>query len=249
MVDGSAGGSADALEDLRSKVRPMLDLDAPVDALYAYYALYHDPRRTRLYFREGVAGRTDGFVAVCQTGRRLFQPTVVLRTPDARGAVELLRQALVPGRPYYLITTPDLRDVVAEVVSIESPEMNSLYRLDLSSFQPSINVLVVAEQGLGGLPRFVIRSRGETAAEAGLNWCSPHFAELFVRTRPAAQRRGWGRAVVTACATWVIRSGRQALYVTDETNRPSRALAETVGFVDTGVREFAGEGICRPRSS
>ena len=169
----------------------------------------------------------------------------MVRTPDARVAVELLRQALVPGRPYTLITTPDLREAVAEVVDIERPQVNRIYKLDLFRFQPLINVLVVTEQGLGGRPRFVIRSQGEVAAEAGVNWHSPHFAEVFVHTAPAARRRGWGRAVLTACTTWVVRSARQPLYVVGEGNGPSIALAEAVGYVDTGAREFAGEGLCR----
>ena len=236
------------LESLRLKVRTLLHFSAPGDALPVYYAFYHDPRHTRLYVHEGANGRADGFVAVCQTGQRLFQPTVVLRTPDTHAAVELLRQALVPGRPYYVISTPDLRDAVVEVVDIdiEQPETNRVYRLDLLRFQSSINVLVVAEQGLGGRPRFVIRSQGEIAAEAGVNWHSPHFAGVFVRTEPAAQRRGWGRAVLAACTTWVVRSGRQPLYIVNETNGPSVALAEVLGYVDTGAREFAGEGVCRP---
>ncbi|MEE9618467.1 MAG: GNAT family N-acetyltransferase [Anaerolineae bacterium] len=234
------------LERLRLEVRPMLHFSAPSDALYIYYAFYHDPRRTRLYVHEDAGGHADGFVAVCQTGQRLFQPTVVLRTPDARVGVELLRQALVPSRPYYLITTPDLQDAVAETVDIERPEISRVYRLDLFRFQPAINVLVVAEQGLGGRPRFVIRSQGKIAAEAGLNWASPHFAEVFVRTAPAAQGRGWGKAVVAACTTWVVRSARQPLYVVNEANKPSIALTEAVGYVDTGAREFGGEGVCRP---
>jgi len=234
------------LKTLRLKVRPLLHLSVPSDALYVYYAFYHDPRRTRLYVHEDTAGHADGFVAVCQTGQRLFEPTVVLRTPNAEVAVALLRQALLPGRPYYLITTPDLQDAVAEVVDVEQPEINHAYRLDLFRFQPSINILVVAEQGLGDQPRFVIRSQGEIAAEAGINWASPHFAEIFVRTTPAAQGRGWGKAVVMACTTWVIRSSRQPLYVVNERNESSIALAEVVGYVDTGAREFAGEGVCRP---
>jgi len=233
------------LETLRLKVRPLLNFSVPSDALYVYYAFYHDPRRTRLYVHEDTAGHADGFVAVCQTGQRLFEPAVVLRTPNAEVAVVLLRQALLPGRPYYLITTPDLRDAVMEVADIEQPEVNHVYRLDLFRFQPSINVLVVVEQGLGDRPRFVIRSQGEIAAEAGINWASPHFAEIFVRTMPAAQGRGWGKAVVMACTTWVVRSSRQPLYVVNKSNGPSIALAEAVGYVDTGAREFAGEGVRR----
>lgn len=234
------------LERLRLKVRSLLHFSAPADALYVYYAFYHDPRRTSLYVHEDGDGHADGFVAVCQTGQRLFQPTVVLRTPDARVAVKLLRQALVPGRPYYLITTPDLQDAVAEVVRIEQPEINRVCGLELFRFQPIINVLIVAEQGLDGRPRFVIRSQGDVAAEAGLNWASPHFVEVFVHTVPAAQGRGWGRAVAMACTTWVLRSSRQPLYFVTETNEPSIALAEAVGYADTGAREFAGEGVCRP---
>jgi len=241
----------DDLERLRLKVRLVLDLSAPADALAAHYALYYDPTRTHLYVHEDASDHVDGFVAVCQTGQRLFQPTVVLRTsldlvhPDPRAAVKLLRQALAPGRPYYLVTTPDLREPVEKVLDIEQPEVNRVYRLDLVRFQPLINVLVVAEQGLGGWPRFVIRSQGEIASEAGVNWHSPHFAEVFVRTMPDAQGRGWGRAVLSACTRWVIRSARQPLYIVSERNDPSIALAEGVGYVDTGAREFAGEGVCR----
>ena len=244
VTDGPAE-FAETLADLRRRVRLMLDFNAPVDALYAYYALYHNAHRSRLYVHRDAAGRANGFVAVCQTGQRLFQPTVALRTPDARGAVDLLRRALTPGRPYYVITTPDLREAVGEVVDIERPEINCLYRLDFARFHPSINVMVVAEQGLSDLPRFVVRSQEEIVAEAGLNWSSPYFAEVFVHTKPAAQGRGWAQAVVTACTTWIMRSGRQALFVVDEANRPSRAVAKAVGFVDTGVREHAGEGVCR----
>jgi len=235
------------LEQLRLKARPLLHFSDPSDALYVHYAFYHDPRRTQLYVHEDDAGRADGFVAVCQTGQRLFQPTVVLRAKSGRVAVELLRRALVPGRPYYLITTPSLRDPVQKIVDIEQSEINRVYKLDLPGLQFSINVLVVAEQGLDGKPRFVIRSQGEIAAESGFNWYSTHFAELFVRTTPAARGRGWGRAVLVACTTWAIRSGRQPLYVAGESNEPSINLAEEAGYVDTGAREFAGEGVCRAR--
>ncbi|HHN94391.1 MAG TPA: GNAT family N-acetyltransferase [Anaerolineae bacterium] len=233
------------LESLRLKVRQLLHFSAPTDALAVYYAFYHDDKRTRLHVHEGRDGRPDGFVAICQTGQRLFAPTVVLRTPDARVAVTLLREALVPHRPYYIVTTPDLREPVTEVMEIERPEVNHIYQLDLFRMPFSINILVEAEMGPRDLPRFIIRSQGEVAAEAGISWASPHFAELFVRTAPDARRRGWGQAVLLACTTWVVRSGRQPLYVVNRGNKASIALAESVGFVDTGAREFAGEGVCR----
>ena len=243
MAD-AAGNRGRVLATLRDRVRPLLNVSAAADALPVYYALYHDPARTQLHVRDGATGRPEGFVAVCRTGQRLFQPTVVLRTPDARGAVELLRQALTAGRPYYVITTPDLRDVVLGVVQIEQPERNHLYRLDLARFEAPINVLVVAEQGLRGLPRFVIRAQGEVAAEAGINWMSPYFAAVSVQTKLEARGRGWGESVVAACSRWVTRSGRHALYLVNENNAASLALAKAAGYVDTGVREFAGDGVC-----
>jgi GNAT superfamily N-acetyltransferase len=239
-VERSDGGNLIAQRD---QVRLLMNPRAPADGIYAYYALYHDPKRTRLEVLEGSGSRPVGFVAVCQTGQRLFTPTVVLRSTDPSAAVVLLRTGLAPGRPYYVVTTPDLREAVLEAVSIERPERNHVYILDLARFREPINVLVVAEQGLGGNPRFVIRSQGEVAAEAAISWLSPYFAEISVHTQPAARGRGWGRSVVAACARWVTQSGRRALYVVEHRNEASVALAKATGFVDTGVREFAGEGV------
>jgi len=233
------------LEQLRLKARPLLHFSDIADALYIHYAFYHDPRRTQLYVHENDAGHAEGFVAVCQTGQRLFQPTVVLHAANVRAAAALLHEALLPGRPYYLVTRPGLRDPATKIIEIEQSGVNCIYRLDLSRVQFSINVLVVAEQGANGRPRFVIRSQGEMAAEAGLNWSSPHFAELFVRTTPAARGRGWGQVVLAACTTWVIQSGRQPIYVIGEGNESSVALAEATGYVDTGARELVVEGVCR----
>jgi GNAT superfamily N-acetyltransferase len=244
------------LQALRLKARLLLNLSDPLDALYAYYALYHDPGRASLFIHEDAEGHTDGFAAVCQTGQRLFQPTVALRAKNERAALDVLRQALIPGRPYTVLTTLDLMDAVAEIVDVEQAEINHLYQLELIRFQPIINVLVVTEEGVGGLPRFVIRlqdkvsggvAAGGVAAEAGLNWASPHFAEVFVYTVPEAQGRGWGRSVLAACTMWAVHSARQPLYVVNEANAPSIALAASVGYVDTGVREFAGEGVCKAK--
>jgi ribosomal protein S18 acetylase RimI-like enzyme len=231
-------------DERRARVERLLDLHAPVDALYAYYALFHDADRTQIYLHEDARGAVDGFVAVCRTGQRLFVPTVVLRTLDTRVAVDLLREALVPGRPYAVVTTSDLRDVVGQVLDIERAEIHHLYRLDLARFRTLLNVLVVRESAPTGAPRFVIRSQGQVMAQAGLNWQSPYFAELFVHTEPAARGRGWGRAVATACTTWVLRAGKQPLYVVDSENDAGIGLARAIGYVDTGVREFAAEGVC-----
>jgi hypothetical protein len=220
-----------------------LSLSEPRDALTAYYALYHDPGRTQLWLHSDARERVDGLVAVCQTGFNLFQPTVVLRARDDETAVTLLRQALRPGRPYYTVTTPTLGLAVRLAVHLEQEGFNRVYRFDPQRYHPEINVLVQPVRTPDSLPRFVIRSRDETASEAGVNWRSPHFAELFVRTEPWAEGRGWGKAVVTACATTLIQAGVQPLYIVAEGNVASIRLAESAGFVDTGAREFAGVGV------
>ena len=219
-----------------------LSLKDPRDALAAYYALYHDPGRTRLSLHCDDKDHIDGLVAVCQTGFSLFQPTVVLRARDDEIAVRLLCEALYPGRPYYVVTTPTLGPAVRAVVHLEREEYNRVYRFDPRRYRPEINVLVQPVRAPDGSPRFVIRSRGQTASEAGVNWRSPYFAELYVRTEPWARERGWGKAVVAACATTLVQAGVQPLYMVTEGNEASIRLAKAVGFVDTGAREFAGAG-------
>lgn len=236
------------LEELRRKVRLLLDLTAPRDGLAAYYALYHDPARTRLWVAER-GPRVEGFLALCQTGWDLFRPFGILRARHLEAAKALLRRVLLPSnaaprRPYYLVTTPDLLGVVEEALEVEKVSLNHVYYLDLQRYSPEINVLVTPAPAASGLPRFVIRSReGRIAAEAGVNWQSPHFAEVYVQTTPEAQGRGWGKAVLDSCITWILRDGAIPLYVVAEGNEPSLRLAESVGFVDSGARECAIEGI------
>jgi hypothetical protein len=232
------------VDRVRLKIRPMLSLSAVADALYAYYAFYHDRERTELHVHQDAEGRADGFLAVCQTSQRLFQPTVVLRTPKVRVAVDLLRQALVPGRPYYLITTPDLREAALEVVDMPEPQVNWVYEIDLSRFRYAINVLVVAEEGIEDRPRFVIRSREEVVAEAGVVWLSPHFAAVYAQATPTARERGLGPSVLATCTRWVVRSGRRPLMIVNAQDGSAIALAEAVGYEDTGARELAGAAVC-----
>lgn len=236
-------GMKDNLLDLRRRVRPLLDLAAARDALAAYYALYHDPARTHLVVEEGPTGRVEGFLAICQTGWDLFRPLAVLRARQSQAAAVLLRRELHPGRPYYVVTTPDLRWALEQSLEIEQLHANRVYRLDLARYTPTINVLVVPARSTDDTPRFVIYSQEKVAAEAGISWRSPHFAELYVQTVPEARGRGWGRAVVSACATWVVRNGAQPLYIVSEDNEASIGLAESVGFVDTRARELAATGV------
>lgn len=238
---GRGQGMMVELDRVRLKIRPMLSLSAATDALYAYYAFYHARERTELHVHEDADGHADGFAAVCQTSERLFQPTVVLRTPKVRVAVDLLHEALASGRPYYLITTPDLREPVSEVVDMPEPQTNLVYEIDLSRFEYTINVLVVAEEGIEDRPRFLVRSREEIVAEAGVAWLSPHFAAVYAQATPAAQERGLGQSTLATCTRWVVRSGRRPLAIVNAKERDAIALAEAIGYVDTGARDLAGD--------
>jgi hypothetical protein len=233
-----------AAQRARLEREGFLLLTEPNDALAAYYALYHDPDRTQLWLHADTKDRIDGFVTVCQTGFNLFQPTVVLRALGTDVAVRLLREALQPGRPYYIVTTPELGAVVPVVVHLEREEINWVYRFDTRHYRPEINVLVQPSPTPQALPRFVIRSRDQIASEAGVNWRSAHFAEVYVHTQPWARGRGWGKAVVEACALTLMQAGLRPLYMATEGNQASFRLAKSAGFVDTGAREFAGAGVC-----
>ena len=228
----------------RLSVRSMLSLSAPADALYAYYAFYHDPERTEIYIHEDGQGYADGFLAVCQTAQRLFQPTVVLRTAKADVGVGLLEEALDRGRPYYLITTPDLRQPVSRVVDMTEPQVSRIYEIDLARFERQVNVLVVAEEGLEGRPRFLVRSGDEIVAEAGVAWMSPQFAAVHAEATPLARDRGLGEAVLAACTRWVVRSGRHPLVIVGTRDEHGTRLAEQVGYVDSGARELASDVVC-----
>ncbi len=233
------------LDIQRNAVRPLLAPSDPEDALTAYCALYHDPCRTQLTLHHAPSGDADGFIAVCQTGRDLFRPLVVMRAPNDGVVGDLLRQALVPGRPYYLIAPSDLAKAVERFVDMPQPMVNRIYRVDAARFQlaqaAEINVLVQEMRGPDGQPRWEIRSGGKVAAAAGTNWRSPFCAEVYVFTGLEFQRRGWGRAVVRAATAGLLREGLLPLYMVEETNLPSILLAEAAGYADTGRREVAGE--------
>ena len=231
---------ADELSRRRRRARLVLDLSSPRDALPAYYALHHDADRSELFVEEE-EGRVMGFLAVCQTGRDLFRKTAVLRARHIDAARSLLQRGLQSRRPYYLVTTLDLQPVVEAVLDVEQAEVHRVYRMRLSRYAPRINVLVAPISAPDGSRRFVIRSQDEVAAESGINWRSPHFAEVYVWVVPQARGRGWGKSVLESCVSWVFRSGAQPLYVVAEENRASIRLAESVGFADTHAREYAAE--------
>jgi predicted GNAT family acetyltransferase len=79
-------------------------------------------------------------------------------------------------------------------------------------------------------------------ALAGVNWRSPAFAEIFVYVHPRGRGRGWGKSVVSACTAALLDEHIRPLYTVEEGNEASGHIAESLGYVDTGLRQFVGEG-------
>ena len=230
------------LNDKRKAIRPLLSPDDPADALASYYALWHDPRRTTLTLHHSATDKVDGFIAVCQTGADLFRPLVTLRAPDEETVGDLLRSALAPQRPYQIVVPVTLASAVRASVKVARSSLLHVYRLQPARFQPLINVLVQRVTSADGTPRFQIESQGQVVAMSGTNWRSPTFAEVFVYVHPKGRGRGWGKSVVSACTAALLEERIRPLYMVEEANEASIRIAEGMGYVDTGRRQFAGEG-------
>lgn len=246
----------------RRAIRHLLGERQPADAMAAYYAFHHSDDRTALVLSpEGVAANpaahADGYVALSRTGIDLFRPLVTMRLPTDRDpgatetAAELIGRALAPGQPVIMSIPDRYRPLIDALFDVETEERLRLYALNPARYEPVVNVLVARADGPGDLPRFTIRSsqsgEEEVVASASLNWQSPWFAEIAVNTRPRFRRQGWGRSVVSALSGHLIASGRIPLYVVSEENTPSANLAESIGFTDTGAREYILQAALKER--
>lgn len=237
------------LNDKRREVRRLLSPADPADALPGYYALWHDPRRTQLTLHHDAQGYVDGFLVVAQTGADLFRPLVVVHAPNEDTAGELLRGVLASNRPYQVIVPLTLASAVRQAMTVTGSRLTHVYRLDPARFEPIINVLVrrvdppgdAASTGSGNF-RFEIESQGNVMAMSGTNWRSPDFAEVFVYVHPRARGRGWGRSVVSAVSNALLQERVRPLYMAEEGNPASERIAEALGYVDTGLRNFVAEG-------
>jgi GNAT superfamily N-acetyltransferase len=231
-----------ALNRKRRTIRHLLSPGDPADALASYYALWHDPRRTRLTLHQPAEGEVDGFCAVCQTGVDLFRPLVTLRAPDEGTVAGLLHAALEPNRSYQVIVPVTLASSVRACLEVTRSTLVHVYRLDPSRFQPVVNVLVQQVTAADIPPRFQIESQGQVMAMSGTNWRSPTFAEVFVYVHPRGRGRGWGRSVVSACTAALLEDRLRPLYMVEESNQASTHIAQALGYVDTGFRESVSEG-------
>jgi RimJ/RimL family protein N-acetyltransferase len=224
-------------------VRALLDERDPADALAVYYALFHDPARSTVYlhFDPEQPARPNGFLVRAQTGQDIFRPLITFRAPSAEAAVELFRQGMQGGRPYYLTAPTAMARYVNRYLNIHEPALFQVLRLNRERFQPVINVLVTSERGPDNWPRYEIRNGDRVLASAGVNWRSPRYAEIYVYVDGNVRGRGYGKSVVARAAGDLLEAGITPLYVVAEDNTASIRTAQAVGFEDTGAREYICE--------
>ena len=252
-----------SLNQKKRQVQALLNKRSPADAQAAYYAFHHPDEKTQLFTLTDGAGVAEGYVCLSRTGMDLFRPLLTLRLPlstagegvDPVSATTLLFSALTAGTSVILGTPQAYRPIISALFDIQTEQELRIMILDRERFEPVINVLVTQTETYNNLPRFLVRSASdpgrsdspEIAASAGLNWRSPEFAEFYVHTKPAYRRRGFGRSVVAAVVQHTLETGRTPLYAAESQNEASIELAESVGFIDTGVVTFLLEAVLKPQ--
>lgn len=237
------------LHTQRPLIRRLLNEQSPADAEAAYFAFYHPDQRTRLFLHPANSREATGYLAVCQTGMDLFRPYVTLRLPpqDLEGSVSLIYSALQPGTAVILHCLAADYPLIQTVFDIQSEETMRTLILMPEAFKPLISVLVTHEQTANDLPRFLIRQHETVIASAGVNWQSPHYAEIAVYAHPDHRRQGLGKSVVGTLVRELLANGRYPIYKVAADNAPSLQLAQSLGFEDTLSRSILIQATLKPK--
>lgn len=246
--------------DPREAIRHLLRPREPADALASYYAFYHPQERTTIVpYPEG-ATRATGYVALSRTGIDLFRPLVTMRLPattpaelDLEAGVILLRRAVPAGSPVIIHTDSRTLPLLRAICQIDREQPLRLLRLNPRRYEPLINIFVARSDTPDGFPRFAVRNppgdpNGTIVASAGVNWMSPTFADVVLRTQNGFRRQGYARSVLSSLIEYLIGTGRSPLYTVDAGNEASLELARDAGFVDTLSRPFLLEAVLRAPS-
>lgn len=244
----------------RRAIRLLLNERDAADAMAVYYAYHHPENRTALVTYPAAAETARGYVCLSRTGIDLFRPLLTMRLPrlaesvgelDLDAGIDLIYQAIPPESPVILHIPTTYIPLIRAIFTVEREQTLRLFRLDRRRFEPLINIFVTQANSPDALPRFIVRNppgdpQGDILASASLNWQSPNFADIAVRTHPDYRRQGYGRSVVASLVEYLLRQGRTPLYSVDTQNTASVDLAQSIGFVDTLARTIILEGYLKP---
>ena len=250
------------LAERRKSIRPLLNERLVADATAVYYAYYHPADRTQIITTSDTNGGAIGYICIARTGIDLFRPLVTLRLPtlprktdvDLESSMALLDEAIPVGSSIILSAPVNYHPLLAASFEIQAEQTLKLFRLDRDRFKPLINVLVTQSEAHNNLPRYTIRQTGKTdtveggeiLASSGINWQSAQFAEIYVHTKSSHRKQGYGQSVVSRLVQDVLENGRTPIYAVSVSNEPSVNLAQSIGFVDTGVEEILVEATRKP---
>lgn len=234
-----------SLAKKRYAIRTLLDEGSPADAMATYYAYFHEPGRTSI-ITETDGDKALAYAAISRTGIDLFRPLITTRIPisNLELSAQLLKRALPSAAEAFIVCPIQYDPLVRAVYEVKAEQKLHLYTYPSGMPAPVINIFVTRDDE-SDYPRFVINKsingQRTTVSSAGVNWLTPNFAEIAVRTWSEYRRRGFGRSVVSALTRHLIESGRRPIYAVNETNYASIELAKQIGFRDSGYRQLMYE--------
>ena len=237
------------LKNTRRAIRRLIDENNPADAMAAYYAFYHDDDRTSIITDPesldptNSTERAKGYVAISRTGIDLFRPLLTARLPieDLDASSQLLKRALPSGNEAFIVCPIQYDPLIRAIFEVKSEQKLEIYTMPHGLPEPIINIFVTKDSN-SETPRFYINQsvngQNIVVSSAGVNWITPKFAEIAVRTWSEYRRRGLAKSVVSALTRHLIENGRRPLYAVNETNHPSIELAKSLGYRDSGYRQL-----------
>ncbi len=227
------------LRQKRARLRRFAAETNPQQAIAAHYALHYPESKVNLHLHS-INDEVDGFLVSARTGFDLFRPFVATYATNENSLRRLLQARLSPSQEVFIHAPADLGHIVFGEMRVADPTLLRMYRLEPSRFEHKVNILTVGRRTERGFPFFEIRNNDMSLAQAGVNWRSPSFAEVYVNVHRQAQGRGYGFSVLNALVSELLQKSIIPYYVVDDNNTPSIKLAEKVGFTDTDARFLAG---------
>ncbi|MEM9777483.1 MAG: GNAT family N-acetyltransferase [Chloroflexota bacterium] len=234
------------LLEKRRAIRKLVDETNPADAMAAYYAFYHDDDRTSIVTNQDIAPdepqSVEAYATVSRTGMDLFRPLITTRLniSDLNNSAQLLKAVLPPGAEAFMAAPISYDPLIRAIFEVKSEQKLHLYIYPHGIPDPIINIFV-SQDGSSPTPRFMIKQtlngQSVVVSSAGVNWMTPSYAEIAVRTWSEYRRKGMAKSVVNALTRHIIETGRRPLYAVQDTNHASIELARTVGFQDSGFRQ------------